>query len=106
MDASIIFAPAGTLVPQALAALDKGGTLTLAGIAMSPIPEMDYSLVYGERTIRSVANTTRKDATELLQAAAEIPVRTVVDTFPLEQANEVLHMMKTSGLKAGAALIP
>jgi propanol-preferring alcohol dehydrogenase len=106
MNSSIIFAPAGSLVPQALAALDKGGTLTLAGITMSPIPEMDYSLVYGERTIRSVANTTRKDALELLQAASEVPVRTVVDTFPLEQANEVLMMMKTSALKAGAALIP
>lgn len=106
MNASIIFAPAGTLVPQALAALEKGGTVTLAGITMSRIPEMDYSLVYGERTIRSVANTTRRDATELLQAAGEIPVRTVVETFPLEQANEVLRMMKTSALKAGAALIP
>jgi propanol-preferring alcohol dehydrogenase len=106
MNACIIFAPAGALVPKALAALDKGATLALAGITMSPIPEMDYGLIYGERTIRSVANTTRDDATELLRAAAEIPVRTVVDTFPLEQANEVLAMMKTSALRAGAALIP
>ncbi|MBI4965687.1 MAG: zinc-dependent alcohol dehydrogenase family protein [Desulfomonile tiedjei] len=105
MDASIIFAPAGDLVPQALKDLGRGGTLALAGITMSPIPQMDYSLVYGERTIRSVANTTRCDAEELLKAAAEIPVRTVVDTFPLEEANKVLHMMKTSALKAGAALI-
>jgi propanol-preferring alcohol dehydrogenase len=105
MDASIIFAPAGELVPQALKALGRGGTLALAGITMSPIPQMDYSLVYGERTIRSVANTTRKDAEELLKAAAEIPIRTVVETFPLEEANKVLHMMKTSALKAGAALI-
>ena len=105
MDASIIFAPAGDLVPLALKALGRGGTLALAGITMSPIPQMDYSLLYGERTVRSVANTTRTDAEELLKAAAEIPVRTVIDTFPLEEANKVLHMMKTSALKAGAALV-
>jgi len=105
MDASIIFAPAGELVPQALRVLGRGGTLALAGITMSPLPQMDYSLVYGERTIRSVANTTRADADDLLKAAAEIPVRTVVDTFPLQDANKVLHMMKTSSLKAGAALV-
>jgi len=105
MDSSIIFAPAGDLVPTALRALGRSGTLCLAGITMTPIPQMDYSLLYGERTVRSVANTTRSDADELLKAAAEIPVRTVVDTFPLEEANKVLHMMKTSALKAGAALI-
>ena len=105
MDASIIFAPAGDLVPKALKALSRGGTLALAGITMSPIPQMDYSILYGERTVRSVANTTRRDAEELLKAAAEIPVRTVVDTFPLEEANKVLQMMKTSSLRAGAALI-
>jgi len=106
MDSSIIFAPAGALVPQALRALDKGGTLALAGITMTRIPEMDYSLIYGERTVRSVANTTRQDAADLLRTAAEIPVRTVVDTFPLAEANRVLRMMKESKLKAGAALIP
>jgi alcohol dehydrogenase, propanol-preferring len=106
MDSSIVFAPAGPLVPEALKALDRGGTLALAGITMTPIPAMDYSLIYGERTVRSVANTTRKDAEELLAAAAEIPIRTVVDTFPLSEANQVLKMMKESRLKAGAALIP
>lgn len=106
LDASIVFAPAGPLVPVALSALDKGGTLVLAGITMTPIPEMDYSLLYWERTIRSVANTTRRDAIELLKVAAEIPIRTVVNTFPLEEANEVLLMMKHSELKAGAVLIP
>lgn len=105
MDASIIFAPAGTLVPQALEHLAKGGTLALAGITMTPIPEMDYSLIYGERTLRSVANTTRSDAEELLKAAADVPVSTVVDTFPLEQANSVLKLMKGSALRAGAALV-
>ena len=106
LDAAIIFAPVGTLVPQALRALDKGGTLVLAGITMSRIPEFDYGLIYGERTMRSVANTTRRDAAELLRVAAEIPIRTVVDTFPLEEANTVLRMMKESALQAGAALIP
>jgi len=105
MDSSIVFAPAGPLVLDALRALDKGGTLALAGITMTPIPEMDYDLIYGERTVRSVANTTRRDAEELLQAAAEIPIRTVVDTFPLEDANRVLLMMKVSELKGGAALV-
>jgi propanol-preferring alcohol dehydrogenase len=106
LQASIIFAPAGPLVPLALQALEKGGTLVLAGITMTPIPEMDYSLIYWERTIKSVANTTRSDAEELLRIAAEIPVRTVVQEFPLERANEVLLMMKNSELKAGAILIP
>ncbi|MBM3298591.1 MAG: zinc-dependent alcohol dehydrogenase family protein, partial [Deltaproteobacteria bacterium] len=96
MDASIIFAPAGPLVPKALQTLAKGGTLALAGITMTPIPEMDYNLIYGERTVRSVANTTRLDAEELLREAAEIPIRTVVETFPLEDANKVLLMMKES----------
>lgn len=105
MDSSIIFAPAGTLVPEALRVLEKGGTLALAGITMTPIPEMDYNLIYGERTLRSVANTTRRDAEELLQAASEIPIKTVVDTFPLEDANQVLEMMKHSKLKAGSALV-
>lgn len=105
MDASIIFAPAGTLVPQALRVLDKGGTLALAGITMTPIPEMDYSLIYGERTVRSVANTTRNDAKELLEEAAEVPVRTVVETFPLTDANDVLLRMKESRLRGGAALL-
>jgi propanol-preferring alcohol dehydrogenase len=105
MDSSIVFAPAGPLVVDALKVLDKGGTLALAGITMTPIPEMDYDLIYGERTVRSVANTTRRDAEELLEAAAEIPIRTVVETFPLEEANRVLQMMKASELRAGAALL-
>jgi alcohol dehydrogenase, propanol-preferring len=106
MQSSIIFAPAGTLVPLAMAALEKGGTLALAGITMSTIPAMEYGLLYGERTIRSVANTTRGDAESLLQAAAEVPVKTVVESFPLSEANSVLAMMKMSALRAGAALIP
>lgn len=105
MDSAIIFAPAGLLVPQALKRLNKGGTLALAGITMTPIPQMEYHLLYGERTVRSVANTTRLDAEDLLKAAADVPVRTVVECFSLEQANEVLRMMKESRLRAGAALV-
>jgi propanol-preferring alcohol dehydrogenase len=93
------------LVPVALGALDRGGTLALAGITMTPLPQMDYELIYGERTVRSVANTTRKDAEELLRIAGEIPVQTVVQPFALEEANEVLLMMKQSALRAGAALM-
>lgn len=105
MDASIIFAPAGALVPAALGTLERGGTLALAGITMSPLPQMDYDLIYGERTVRSVANTTRKDAEDLLRLAGEIPVQSVVEPFALEEANEVLLMMKQSALRAGAALV-
>jgi alcohol dehydrogenase, propanol-preferring len=106
MHSSIIFAPAGSLVPFALNNLDKGGTIALAGITMTDIPAMPYRLIYGERTLRSVANTTRRDAEELLREAAAIPIRTVVEPFPLDRANEVLVAMQQSRLKAGAALIP
>jgi propanol-preferring alcohol dehydrogenase len=105
MDASIVFAPAGQLVPQALSRLDKGGTLVLAGITMTTIPQMDYELLYWEKRIRTVANTTRNDAAELLRFAAEVPVKSVVESFPLRQANKVLQMMKSSSLRAGAALV-
>lgn len=104
--ASIIFAPAGSLVPQALRVLRPGGMLTLAGIHMSNIPEMPYSLLYRERTIRSVANSTRQDAIELLQLAAEVPIRTDVTSFPLDAANEVLLAMKESRFSGDAVLIP
>ena len=104
MDSSIIFAPAGQLVPEALKTLRKGGTLVLAGIHMSPIPEFDYSLIWGERVIRSVANATRQDAEEMLHLAAQIPVRTEVQTFPLDQANDVLLKLKRSEIDGAAVL--
>jgi propanol-preferring alcohol dehydrogenase len=104
LDSAIIFAPAGALVHEALRVLDKGGTLALAGIHMSPIPEMDYGLIYGERTVRSVANSTRRDARELLALAAEIPIRTTVESFPLKEANRVLQLVKHSAID-GAAVI-
>ena len=104
LDASIIFAPAGALVPQALRVLRKAGTLTLAGITMSTIPAMDYSLLYQERVIRSVANSTRQDAREFLQLAAEVPVQTDVELFNLDQANQALQALKKSKIKAAAVL--
>jgi propanol-preferring alcohol dehydrogenase len=106
LDAGIIFAPAGGLVPKALARLERGGTLALAGIHMTPIPEMPYGLIYGERVLRSVANATRKDAEELLWLAARIPVRTEVTVFPLDEANEVLAAMKESRFRGDAVLVP
>ena len=104
LDAAIIFAPAGGLVPQALQVLRKGGTLTLAGITMSSIPSMDYSLLYQERVIRSVANSTRQDAREFLQLAAQVPLQTEVEIFDLERANQALQALKKSGIKAAGVL--
>ncbi len=105
MDSSIIFAPAGELVLDALRVLDKGGTLALAGIYMTPIPEMDYvKYLYHERTLRSVANATRQDGEELLRIAAEIPIRTTTQAFPLGEANKVLNLLK-AGKISGAAIL-
>lgn len=104
LDTAIIFAPAGELVPRALGMLRKGGTLSLAGIHMSPIPEMEYRLLYHERTIRSVANSTRQDAEDLLRLAAEIPVRTEVEVFPLEEANTALQKLKRGEIRGAGVL--
>lgn len=104
LDAAIIFAPAGPLVPEALRVLGKGGTVALAGIYMSPIPTMDYSLLYGERAIRSVANATREDARELLRLAAEIPLRSEVEVFPLAAANRALLLLKQGRIQGAGVL--
>ncbi len=105
LDGAIMFAPAGKLVPEALRVMEKGATLALAGIYMTPIPEIDYnSLLYHERTIRSVANFTRQDAEELLKYAAEIPIHTDTETFPLEQANEALLALKQSRINGCGVL--
>lgn len=108
LDSAIIFAPAGELVLDALNALDKGGTLALAGIYMTPIPQMDYvKYLYYERTTRSVANSTRKDGKELLELAAEIPIRTKTTSFPLKDANKALLLLKQSKIDgAGVLEIP
>jgi propanol-preferring alcohol dehydrogenase len=104
LDASIIFAPAGELVPPALQALRKGGTLVLGGIYMTPIPSFEYSLLYRERCIRSVANNTREDGRDFLQLAAEIPVHTQVQIFPFSQANQALNALKHDGIRGAAVL--
>jgi propanol-preferring alcohol dehydrogenase len=103
LDASIIFAPAGALVPHALKRLRKGGVLVLAGITMTPIPQLDYSLLYDERVIRSVANSTRQDAREFL-TAAKVPIQTEVQIFNLEDANQALQALKKSEIKAAGVL--
>ncbi|HLF25764.1 MAG TPA: zinc-dependent alcohol dehydrogenase family protein [Anaerolineae bacterium] len=96
LHSSIIFAPAGSLIPAALRVLRSGGTLALAGITMSPIPPLPYELIYHERTLRSVANATRRDAEELLSLAAKIPIHTDVEALPLAQVNEALRRVKHS----------
>jgi propanol-preferring alcohol dehydrogenase len=105
MDSSIIFAPAGWLVPLALQRLDKGGTLALGGIHMSNIPEMPYDLLWHERIIRSVANSTRQDVLDFLHLAAKVPVRTEIELFPLEQANQALLRLKRSQISGAAVLV-
>jgi len=104
LNAAIVFAPAGWIVPEALKSLDKGGTVALAGIHMSPIPELEYKLLYGERTVRSVANATREDGEELLRLAAEIPVKTETEVYKLEEANEVLWRLKQRRVQGAAVL--
>ena len=105
LDAAIIFAPAGELVPAALRALDKGGTLVTGGIHMSAIPSFDYALLYGERVIRSVANNTRRDGREFLAEAARVPVRTHIETYPLENANDALIALKHDAIKGAGVLV-
>lgn len=104
LHAAILFAPAGTLVPEALRVLRKGGTLALAGITMSQIPPLDYPLLYEERMIRSVANSTRQDAREFLALAAEVPVKTEIEVFDLSQANQALQAMKKSEIRGAGVL--
>jgi propanol-preferring alcohol dehydrogenase len=104
LDAAIIFAPAGELVPLALKALRKGGVLVLGGIHMSPIPSLDYNLLYQERVIRSVANNTRQDGEDFLRLAAAIPIRTQVTVFPLRDANRALNDLKSERINGAAVL--
>lgn len=104
LDAAIIFAPAGELVPAGLAALDKGGVLVLGGIHMSAVPPLEYRLLYHERVVRSVANNTRADGAAFLEEAARVGVRTHVQVFPLEQANEALRALKHDAIRGAAVL--
>jgi|SRR5215470_9461875 len=105
LDAAIIFAPAGELVPLAFRALNKGGRLVLGGIHMSDIPSFAYSLIYGERSLGSVANNTRADGREFLAEAARIPIHTHVQTFPFTQANEALIALKHDAIRGAGVLL-
>lgn len=104
LDAAIVFAPAGEIVPAALKALRKGGTLVLGGIQMSRIPPLDYDLLYQERVVRSVANNTRQDGQDFLRVASEIPIRTRVQVFPLRDANRALNALKNDAISGAAVL--
>ncbi len=104
LDAAIVFAPAGEIIPAALKALKKGGVLVLGGIHMSPIPSFNYELLYQERVIRSVANNTRKDGEDFLRVAVEIPIRTRVQIFPLHEANRALNALKNDAIPGAAVL--
>ncbi|MBI2846689.1 MAG: zinc-dependent alcohol dehydrogenase family protein [Chloroflexi bacterium] len=105
LHSAIVFAPAGSVVPRAMEALERGGTLALAGIYMSPISSLDYTRhLYYERTLRSVSNATRKDAQDLLRLAVEIPVRTEVQVFPLEEANRALLLLKQGKIQGAGVL--
>lgn len=104
LDAAIIFAPAGELVPAALRAVAKGGRVVCAGIHMSDIPSFPYDILWGERTITSVANLTRQDGDQFLALAPRVPVRTAVEVFPLEQANEALTRLRDGRVRGQAVL--
>jgi alcohol dehydrogenase, propanol-preferring len=106
LDAALIFAPVGALVPAALRATAKGGTVVCAGIHMSDLPSFPYRLLWEERVVRSVANLTRQDGAEFLPLAAEIPIRTTTTSFPLDEANEALARLRSGGIGGAAVLIP
>ena len=106
LDAALLFAPAGALVPKALEAVARGGTVVCAGIHMSDIPSFPYALLWGERTVRSVANLTRRDAEEFLAVAARVPLQTRVAAHPLAEANEVLDALRSGRVVGAAALVP
>lgn len=106
LDAAIIFAPVGELVPRALSALNKGGAVVCAGIHMSDVPSFPYESLWNERSICSVANLTRRDGKEFFLTAPRVPVKTTVQTFPLEQANEALARLREGKVRGAAVLIP
>jgi len=106
LDSAIIFAPVGDLVPVALRAVRKAGVVVCAGIHMSDIPSFPYELLWGERVVRSVANLTRLDGEEFLALAPQVPVRTEVESSPLESANEALDRLRTGRIRGAAILVP
>jgi alcohol dehydrogenase, propanol-preferring len=106
LDAAIVFAPVGHLVPTALEAVRPGGTVVCAGIHMSDIPSFPYRILWQERVLRSVANLTRRDGTDFLELASRIPVRTETSRFPLEEANQALSRLRAGELRGAAVLVP
>jgi alcohol dehydrogenase, propanol-preferring len=106
LDAALIFAPVGELVPVALGAVAKGGAVVCGGIHMSDIPSFPYELLWGERVLRSVANLTRADGVEFLELAPRVPVRTQIETHPLEDANEALERLRGGAVRGAAVLVP
>jgi len=104
LDAAIIFAPVGSLVPAALRAVAKGGVVVCAGIHMSDIPSFPYEILWGERVLRSVANLTRRDGEEFLELAPKVPIRTTVETFPLERTNEALDALREGRIEGSAVV--
>ncbi|HWD93497.1 MAG TPA: zinc-dependent alcohol dehydrogenase family protein [Verrucomicrobiae bacterium] len=106
LDAAIIFAPVGELVPRALKALNKGGVVVCGGIHMSDIPSFPYDLLWNERSVCSVANLTRRDGKEFFLIAPRVPVKTTVETFPLEKANEALAALRAGKIRGAAVLVP
>jgi propanol-preferring alcohol dehydrogenase len=105
LDAAILFAPVGALVPAALRAVAKGGIVVCAGIHMSEIPAFPYEILWGERRVVSVANLTRRDGEEFLGLAPKVPVKTTVETFPLERANEALARLREGRINGAAVLV-
>jgi propanol-preferring alcohol dehydrogenase len=106
LDAAVVFAPVGPLVPAALKAVRKGGIVVLSGIHMSDIPSFPYEILWGERVVRSVANLTRADGEEFLKLAGETPIRTHVTPYPLEEANAALDDLRAGRFNGAAVLVP
>ncbi len=106
LDAAILFAPAGELVPAALGQVRKGGSVVCAGIHMSEIPSFPYERLWGERLVRSVANLTRADGADLLELAPEVPVRTHVEAVPLARANDALERLRSGDVRGALVLVP
>ncbi len=106
LDAAIIFAPVGSLVPVALAAVEKGGTVVCAGIHMSPVPSFAYEILWGERSVRSVANLTRRDGEEFFSIAARVPLRIATETLPLNEANQGLTRLRSGQVRGAVVLTP
>ena len=105
LDAALLFAPVGDLVPAALRAVEPGGVVVCAGIHMSDIPAFPYRILWGERVVRSVANLTRRDGEEFLALAPRVPVRTEVQTFPLKEANEALARLRAGQVQGAVVLV-